>query len=280
MTLKAAEILGIENVSFIEPSYDRLIDEANTSLLLSGPAEEARLLVDNDEWPLALALKQKGNWRAANFLYRPPPIEAIECFERLKGKAFEEERFVWVQAVREYYSQFIMNVVPPAVEDFSQDRMEKVSDLIFHIWGEQEGEACLDVGSGSGTGSMALRSLEFIPLAIDNDSSLLSLGLNKRRLEPESTILLDASVASRYIEPSPFGMVLMAGSINQFNSQVWRAIIDEVLQITDNTLITTETEKEIKAIRGWAEGLGMKTSVFENNADPIYDRWVCMMEAE
>ncbi len=280
MTLKAAEILGIEDVTFIEPSYDRLIDENNTSLLLSGPAEEARLLVDTEEWPLALALKHEGTWRATNFLYRPPSMEAIELFEALDGRVFEEERFVWVRAVREYYSRFIMDIVPPAVEDFSQDRMEKVRDLVAETWGKQEGKVCLDVGSGSGTGAVALRSSGFTPLAIDNDSTLLSLGLTKRRLEPEWTLLLDASVASRFVEPSPFGIILMAGSINQFNTHVWRAIVDEVLQITDNTLITTETENEIKMVKLWVESSWKDAEVFENERDAFYDRWICIVRKE
>ncbi len=278
MPLKAAEILGLEEVTFIEPSYDRLIEESNTSLLLSGPAEEARLLVDAEDWPLALALKHGGKWKAANFLYRPPSMEVIERFEQLEGKAFEEERFIWVQAVRDYYCNFIARFVPPAMEDFSQERVEKTKDLIAEVWGEGKENVCLDVGCGSGMGSVALRSSGFTPLAIDNDSSFLSLGLSKGRLDPEWTILLDASIASRYVEPSPYGMVLMAGSINQFNTHIWRAIIDEVLQICDHTLITTETEKEIQLVKMWVESTWRDARIFENQRDEFYDRWVCVVK--
>jgi hypothetical protein len=83
---------------------------------------------------------------------------------------------------------------------------------------------------------------------------------------------IDATRADAYVEPEPFGMVLMAGKIAEFNSFLWKQIIEKTLQLSRTTLITVETEGEARAIVPWC--VGRKVEVFENERDPFYDRWV------
>ena len=43
---------------------------------------------------------------------------------------------------------------------------------------------------------------------------------------------IDATRADLYVEPEPFGMVLMAGKIAEFNSFLWKQIIEKTLQLS------------------------------------------------
>lgn len=43
----------------------------------------------------------------------------------------------------------------------------------------------------------------------------------------------------------------MAGEINAFNSVLWKRVVEQVLDLTNWTIITTETEKEAKLLEGW-----------------------------
>jgi hypothetical protein len=46
--------------------------------------------------------------------------------------------------------------------------------------------------------------------------------------------------------------------------------------LTGKTLITVATGKESMLIRKWCENAGRTPEIFENENDPIYDRWVCL----
>jgi len=164
------------------------------------------------------------------------------------------------------------------MEDFSSERASLVKRLIMDTWGEGEGEVCLDCGCGSGMGAAVLRDLGFSPLAYDNDPSLLSLGLSKGRLLPEETMLIDASMATHYVRPSEYGLALMAGTINDFTSLIWKAILKELIDLSRETMVTVESQKEADLVRTWALGSGMRARVLENQNDEFYDRWICLIE--
>jgi hypothetical protein len=120
-----------------------------------------------------------------------------------------------------------------------------------------------------------LRDLGFYPLSYDNDESLLSRGLTEKRLLPEETMWIDATIASRYIEPVPKGIGIMMGEINMFSQDMWVRIIEELCTITRETLITVGTEKEALLIQEWGKEIERDTEITENPSDPIYDLWVC-----
>ena len=160
----------------------------------------------------------------------------------------------------------------------SMERMNQIISLIEEVWGKGQGETCLDVGCGSGVGSMALRRLGYSPLAYDNDPSQLALGLISGRLEPSETMCLDAAIASRYIGPAPYGVCLMAGTIDHTARWCWEPIIEQLLVISERILVTVGMEKESDFVKEWATGRGRVVEVVENDRDPFYDRWVCLIE--
>jgi hypothetical protein len=275
--MKAEDILGIQGFRFVEPTYADMTDDIWTDILIAAEGDQGRLLVDEKEDPVAVAISDGHKWNAGSFHLRKPTVSLIERFEETAGEIWQEERAVWTDAVREYYSQDIMNSIEPAMEDMNPARPGMVNELVRSFWGspEKQGMVCIDCCCGSGVGSKILRESGFSPVSFDNDSSLLSLGLSKHRLMPGETMLIDARVADRYTSNAPYGLGLMFGDINPFTAELWEEITAEIISLSENTLITLGTEKEARMVEEWVKARGRNVSVFENKRDIIYDRWVC-----
>ena len=265
-------------MSFIEPSYSTLPDDSFTFHFQNEPAEEGKIVINENDWPVGMASRSGSAWTAASFMYRKPNIEVIELMDDIDAEIIRSGSEPWAEAVREHFSLRLMAGTTPAIEDHSSDRMAKVKDLVHEVWPKAKGETCLDCGCGSGMGSSALRSLGIVPLAYDNDPALVCLGLTKGRLEKENTILIDATYASTYIRPCHYGMALMAGTIVDQTGPMWREILVQMMTLTDESLVTVETEKEVNMVRSWAKSELLNTKVFENERDPFYDRWVCLIK--
>jgi len=276
--MKADEILGVGAVRFIEPSFADLPDSHFTTMLASFPGDQARLLIDEQEDPLAVAFHNEGVWNVGTFLCRKPSAAAIERFEEVNGEIYQEERAIWAAAVREYYSREIADQVTPALDDLNKDRPAIIEDLIMKTWGRGAGETCLDFCCGSGVGSQVLRKLGYSVLSCDNDPSLISLGLSTQRLMPEETICINATIASQYIDPVPRGIGIMMGEINAFSQELWQQLVSELFSLAQETLITVGTEPEAELIRRWGEAQERTVDIQENAKDPIYDRWVCVSD--
>ena len=271
-----AEILGLSKVGFIEPFFANLPDDRFTFLLEELEGDQGRLLIDEDSDPICMAVHTgEDSWMAGCFHLRKPTGALISRFEDLGGDIFQEEREIWEDAVRGYYSREIASGITPALEDLNPSRTGLVDSLVAEVWGEGAGLSCLDCGCGSGVGSLVLRSRGFSPLSCDNDPSHISLGLAKGRLVPEETMLIDASLLHYYIRHCDAGLGLMFGEIHDFNAGMWEQITIELIMLTDRCLITTGTEQEAVRISQWARKCGSNTEIFENTRDPIYDRWVC-----
>jgi len=273
--MRAAEILGIDSVRFIEPEFSALTDGRFNAILAETQADEGRLLLDEHEEPIALAFHGSDGWITASFLCRNPSVALIELFESVNGEIFQEDRAAWAAAVRENFSNALVAEIPPAMDDLNPLRHGILKNLITSVWGTSQGETCIDCCCGSGVGSAVLRDLGFSPLSYDNDESLLSRGLTEKRLLPEETMWIDATIASRYIEPVPKGIGIMMGEINTFSQDMWVRIIEELCTITRETLITVGTEKEALLIQEWGKEIERDTEITENPSDPIYDLWVC-----
>jgi hypothetical protein len=278
--LKAAEILGVEEIVFVEPQFAMLPDPRyNTTLALAG-GDEGRLLLDEKEDPIALAFRNGDCWVVASFLCRNPSSTLIEKFENMNGEIYQEDRSAWAGAVREYFSNAIISEVPPSVEDLNPKRRGILGHLIESFWGSGSGETCVDCCCGSGVGSLVLRDLNYTPLSYDNDETLLCRGLTEKRLLPEETMWLDAMIASNYFEPVEKGIGIMMGEINSFSQDMWQQIVSELFAVSQETLITVGTEPEALLIKDWGADLGREVTITENPADPIYDLWVCTSKAE
>jgi hypothetical protein len=273
--MRAAVLLDLDEVMFLEPSFDRLLDGVYTSMLTCLRSSEGHLLINENEDPIAVAMKDEEGWKACSFTLRKPTEALFDKLEQIDIEIYQEKKSEWEAAVREYYSLQVMSKVPPSVEDFSVERANSLRELLREIWrGERRGP-CLDACCGSGIGSAVLRRIGMSPLAFDNDPSLLSRGLAARRLLPEETMWIDASKATNYMRSVGHGLLLMAGEINPFNSLLWRGVVEQILDLTDRTIITTGTEKEAKLLEEWTLKDGRAVRRFENNRDPFYDHWVC-----
>ncbi len=264
-----------EGLEFLEQSYEQMLDDRFTEEVRLIDATEGRMLIDENEWPLSLAVKTPKGWRATSFLLRKPRVEIVERYETLGGEILQTDKAEFAAAMREHFSERLLQQVRPAIEDFSPERCTAVQELIMEAWGERIGKGCLDVACGSGLGSAALRQLGLVPISFDNDPGLLALGMRTGRLMPEGTMCIDATRASILVPPAPLGLVLMAGTLNNFNEHVWKAIVWETLKLTAETLISVETQQEAERVKGWAVAKNREVRLFENNRDAFYDRWVC-----
>ena len=278
--MRAAEILGVDTVGFIEPGFAALTDSRFNAILAATQGDEGRLLLDEHEEPVALAFHGLDGWIAGSFLCRNPSVALIELFESVNGEIFQEDRAVWAGAVREYFSNALIAQIPPSIDDLNPKRHGILKNLISSVWGISKGETCIDCCCGSGVGSAVLRDLGFSPVSFDNDESLLSRGLTEKRLLPDETMWIDATIASRYIEPVPKGIGIMMGEFNSYNQDMWERIVGELCSITHETLITVGMEKEALLIQEWGTAIDRTVSVKENPADPLYDRWVCHVMAQ
>jgi hypothetical protein len=274
--MKAARLLGLEDLIFVEPSFADLTDDAFAARLLEQEATSARILVDENDDLLAVALCDGKQWQATTFLFRPPTNDAIERLEAVPIECYQENRDAWSSAVREYYAREIQQFVTPALEDIPPYRGALISDLIGEIWEKGTGRRCLDCCCGSGVGSSQLRSFGWEPLAFDNDPSLLALGLGTGRLRPDATCCIDATVASTYVPTATHAAAFMIGAIDAYNAEVWKAIVGELVYLSDEALITVGTRDERNLVAGWCRDLLADVEEFENDRDPIYDRHVCI----
>ncbi|MGA2934327.1 MAG: hypothetical protein ABSD81_04150 [Methanomicrobiales archaeon] len=278
--MRASQILELGELTFLEPTFASLTEDLYTTALLGIPAVEGRLLIDRDENPLAVAVSDGKGWYAASFLYRSPPREVIELCEDLDSEIHEEERSLWLAAVREYYSLIIRNTITPALEDLPPDRPARLRSLLEEVWPGGDAIPCLDCSCGSGVGSLSARALGMRPVSYDNDPALISLGLSSGRLQPEETMWIDATIAGTYLEPVPRGIAVMMGEINPFTGEMWEGITGEFLGLVDEALITVGTEQEARRVEGWCNASGHHAEVTENRRDEFYDRWVCRSTRE
>ena len=274
--MRAAGIFGVDTVRFIEPSFADLPVTIFNEVLAGLPADQARLLIDENDEPLAIAFQDAGAWTAGTFLCRKPSVAAIEHFEEVPGEIYQEYRKTWAEAVREYYSSDIAENVTPAIDDMNEGRPAIIEDLIVKTWGRGTGSTCLDFCCGSGAGSLVLRNLGYVPLSCDNDPALLSRGLISGRLLPHETICIDATRASDYIDPVPKAVGIMMGEINPHTRELWQQLAGQVFSLAEDVILTVGTEPEAELVRTWGEEIGRSVSVYENPKDPIYDRWVCV----
>ena len=132
-----------EGMEFLEQSYEQMLDDRYTDEVRLINASEARMLIDEDEWPLSFAVKTPKGWRATSFLLRKPKVEVVERYEELGGEIFQTEKGEFAAAMREHFSERMLQQVPPAIEDFSPERRTGVQELISEVWGENIGKGCL-----------------------------------------------------------------------------------------------------------------------------------------
>lgn len=273
------EMLEVPSLRFIEPDYASLVNNGEPGVIISEVEDilcGAKILMDEDESPQLFCVNTGDEWVATSWKYRSPSLKEIELFSKADGDLYEESLDTIDSAVRKYFAEIILEEIPPAREDLPPDRIEKVSDLLHEVWGKNISGACLDACAGSGIGSSIVRSMGAKPLAYDNDPALLSLGLSSGRLLPEETVCIDGTIASAYLPDAEYGLGIMFGQMYVYTKELWQPIVEELCGISENVLITVATYEEAEWVAEWGLEVEKELEVFENERDPIYDRWVCV----
>ncbi|MEM2943598.1 MAG: hypothetical protein QW087_02510 [Methanomassiliicoccales archaeon] len=273
--MKAAILFDLDELQFIEPDFETLTDDRYTLKLLEIEARTARLLINENEWPIAVAFETAQGWIAGNFIYRRINAELLDKLENMDIEIYQERQAEWETAVREYYSLKLMRNVVPALDDFSQERADNLLRVIDDLWHNVVDRNCFDAACGTGIGSYVVRMYGMSVISFDKDPSLLVCGMRTGRLLPECTMCIDASEASKFVKKAPFGLLLMAGEITQFNALQWRRIVSEVLELANDTIITTGTKTEATMIRQWSLEKGRSVEMIEDESSNFYDRWIC-----
>ncbi|WOF16562.1 class I SAM-dependent methyltransferase [Methanoplanus sp. FWC-SCC4] len=277
--MKINDIFEIENLECLEPTLNDHTETGYTGMTLSLDADDARLLIDEEENPVAIAVHEKdGGWLVSSFLYRPFSLGILEFFEEFGSDIYQENRNTCLFALREYYCNDILNEFPSVIEDNRPGRYEMIKSLLDQTGWDGKGKTALDFCCGSGVATSVLRDKGFETLSFDNDAGLISRGIQSGRLLPDYSMCIDASCASVFCPDADFGIGLMLGDITAFNSHIWEGISAEIFGLCENVLISTATEPEIKRIEGWCRDSGRKAEIFSNDRDPIYDAWVCLSE--
>ncbi|HJJ48520.1 MAG TPA: hypothetical protein O0X39_06000 [Methanocorpusculum sp.] len=276
--MSIASFLEVERLRFLEPDYASLVNQGEPGVIISQSASEisdARILMDEEGNPVVFAVKAGEEWVATCWSFRSPTQEEIALFEKLDGGLFQEKRSAIDGALRAHFTREMVKSYAPAGEDLTEERIGKVRSLLAEYFGTNLSGTAIDGCAGSGIGSMIMRELGASPLAYDNDPELLALGLSLGRLHEDETLWIDGRSASAYLPDAKYGVGIMFGQMYNYTKDVWQPIVEELAGITEKTLITVATREEAEWVCEWAEGVGRKLSVYENERDPIYDRWVC-----
>lgn len=274
-TDRIASITGIQHAACADESFADLTERYSMEELLRTDATDAALVTGMQDAPLALALKTEAGWRIASAALNREGGLLQERFNATGGRTCRTTRADWMKALKEYYSRRIISTVPPVSEMNQAGRAGFLAELLEDFIGKKAGASCLDCCCGPGTGSEVIRSLGMTPVSYDNLPSQLALGFLRGRLKEEETCCIDATIASRYLEPVEYGLGLMLGDINAANAGIWERIVSELLSLSGSTVITVVTEKEARWVARWCENAGRGVAVSENNRHPIFDHWVC-----
>jgi len=274
--MRIENIFDTGHIGCIEPEFSDLTSDYYTAQILEMEGREGRLLIDEDERPIGFAVLAGDRWTAASFVCRPFHPEIFARMEELGGDIYQEPLQEYLRALREYFSVCLSREVQPAPEDNRPGRQEMITSLLREVWSDTGGRSCIDCCCGSGVVSAALRECGAVPVSYDNDPGLIALGLATGRLLPDQAMHIDATCAASYMTPAELGVGLMLGDISSFNREMWQQIVWQLLSLSDRTLISTATEPEIRLIEEWCGEMGRTTEVFDHDADPIYDAWVCV----
>ncbi len=278
--MRIMEIFEIDGCKCIEPTLMDHLEDGYTGMATAMAANEARLLIDEKEDPIALALNDSGKWFVSSYLFRDANIGIIEKFEESGGDIFQERREEYACSVREYYCRDLIQDFPDVLEDNRPGRDQLIIELLEEVFGSKCGNirTATDFCCGSGVATSVLKGMGRETLSFDLDATLLSLGLQKGRLDPRWTMCIDGRAASLFCPESDVCIALMMGDINNINYSMWESMTEEILAIGRKSLISVATEEESKRVEGWLKDEGKDVTAYENKRDPIYDRFVLIAE--
>lgn len=306
------ELLGIEEeIYFIEDSYltqrtiestlrylkvaQKLFDGNNVRLLkirdqehtlglvVFNPADEE---VPEDFWSVftgafaGAPLKKQFETIADSILSSNVPEREIEVSSKS-----------WRNAVNEYYSILLVNrnlcqdctVRPESYKSiFSENRVRRVTGIfnLLQKKGLYPNGEILEVCCGNGMSTLALYRLGLDPLAVEINKCMVCQGLEQGVLNPQRTLVMDASMLSRYFDPGSFGAVMgfMLGLVYEFNKELWTAIMREAVAVASEgalLLFTVSSRPEIEILARALRAAGVNGEIIDNtDSEGTYDQWM------
>ena len=278
--MRIGEFFEADEVQLVEPLFSDLCYTEMDELLLRIPGSKSRILIDENDEILSFGVDSlEGPVQASCFHLRTPTDALITRFEEMDGDVYQVQRSEFEDGVREYYAESMLRTSIPASNDLNPDRLAITRDLIRSAIGNDKEISCLDCCCGSGIGTSVMNELGLPALSYDNDDALLALGLREGRLIPERTMWIDGRLLEQYLtSPVDYAFGFMFGEIQPFNQDLWAEIISAVCAVSEKMLLTVGTEPEAELIGGWIEEAGAEYEIWENDRDPIYDRWVCSVQ--
>jgi hypothetical protein len=278
--MHVSEFFESDNVRLLEPLFSDLCYTEMDELLLQVPGESSKILIDENEEILSMAVESpEGLIQASCFHLRSPSDSLITRLEEMDGEVYQIQRDQFEDGVREYYSRILLSTSAMASNDLNPSRTAITRDLIRTYMADEQDILCLDCCCGSGIGSAVLTELGLNPLSYDNDDSLIARGLSEGRLKPERTMWIDGRYLEQYLTTRvDYAFGFMFGEIQPFNQDTWAEIISAICAISDKVLLTVGTKTEVDLIHGWLQEAGLTHEIWENDRDPIYDRWICTID--
>lgn len=305
------ELLGInEDVYFVEESYLAQRTIERTLDYLKGvrrfvEARKVRLLrVYEGEYTLGLLLFNSADeevpvdfWSV--FTGALAGASSKKDFEAITDslltfnipeKEIEVSSETWRDAVNEYYSLMLVNrnLCPGcAVRSesygsvFSENRVQRVAEIfdVLQKKGIYPEGRLLEVCCGNGMSTLALYRLGLNPLAVEINKCTVCQGLEQGVLNPRRTVVMDATVLSRYFEPGSFDAVMgfMLGLVYEFNKELWINIVREMASVANEgalMLFTVSSKPEAEILAGALLRSGVKGEIVDNtDSEGTYDQW-------
>lgn len=275
--MRLAEFFEADEVTLVEPLFSDLCYREMDELLMRIPASQSRILIDENEKVLSVGLESsEGRLQASCFHLRTPSDALLTRLEEMDGDMYQISGTGFEDTIREYYADKLLNTGIVGPEDLNPDRLAITRDLIRSVIGDEKDLLCLDCCCGTGIGSYLMREAGLNPLSYDNDDALLARGLTEGRLSPERTMWIDGRLLENYLTtPVDCAFGFMFGEIQPFNQDIWSEIISAICAVSQRVLLTVGTGPEAEMVCGWMREGGLDPELWENDRDPIYDRWVC-----
>jgi SAM-dependent methyltransferase len=189
-------------------------------------------------------------------------------------------------AIIEYYSKKLVDRelcdnCPVSKEPYNmvyiESRNDKLNGILERF--KLEGEI-LEICCGNGMSTLPLHKKGYRPLAIDNDKCQICQGLEHDVLDPERTIVLDATRLSEYFKENSFDTIagFMLGMIYPYNRDIWERMMLEAVKVLKPggmILLTVNGKDEVKILQDTLEKADIRGRMIDNTDEKgIYDQWV------
>jgi len=213
-----------------------------------------------------------------------PPLSSFQQLEILSSDLFSD--------VIEYYAETALSffkesgTLPPYDSVYSKSRVQKAACTIQkteEISGRRflfSGSDVLEICCGNGMSTLALYEKNISPICVDINAEDICIGLSHGVLNPNKTIIADASALSQNFDENSFDAVVgfMIGTIYEFNKNLWFSIVEEAVKMLKPNgflLLTLRSKIEAIWISDFLKEKGIIGEIFDNRDDLTnYDEWI------